>query len=159
MKILVLSQNLQFVKTVDLNERETTRAIRDAVVNEQLAVQQYEAIVDGTSNAKVKKVLQEIADEERVHIGELTALLKTILPDEEKHLEEGAKEVKEASTKLKKSAMYIEHYRQLVKKGNPTTLDQEFVQAYRQWSLGKISAEKVRDLYKKFPIEDRAEAV
>jgi rubrerythrin len=95
MKILKLSQNLQFVKTPEgLDERETIRAIRDAIVNEQLAVQQYETIVDGTSNSEVKKVLQDIANEEKTHIGELSTLLKELDPEEVESLEKGEKEVK-----------------------------------------------------------------
>lgn len=97
MKIFQLSQNLQFVKTPDsLNDRETTRGIRDAIVNEQLAIQQYEALADGTADERVKEVLQDIADEEKVHVGELLQLLKDMLPDEEGLLQDGAKEVNEA---------------------------------------------------------------
>lgn len=89
-----MSQNLQFVKTPEeFNERETSRAIRDAIINEQLAIQQYEAIVDAVSDDKVKKVLQEIADEERVHVGELLALLNLSSEEEAKFLDDGAKEV------------------------------------------------------------------
>jgi rubrerythrin len=94
MKIIQLAQNLQFVKTPEnLDERETSRAIRDALVSEQLAIQQYEAIADGTSNAKVKEVLNDIADEERVHVGELLALLSALDPSEDKFIEDGVKEV------------------------------------------------------------------
>lgn len=98
MKIIQLSQNLQFVKTHQkFNERETSRAIRDALINEELAIQQYEAVVDGTTNAKVKEVLQDIANEEKVHVGELLALLKDLGINEEEFLEEGAKEVEKES--------------------------------------------------------------
>jgi rubrerythrin len=97
MKIIRMSQNLQFVKTPEsLDERETSRAIRDAIINEQLAIQQYEAIADGVSNDQIKKTLQDIADEERVHVGELQALLKGINPEESTFLDEGEKEVKDS---------------------------------------------------------------
>jgi len=97
MKIIQIGQNLQFVKTPEnLNDREVTRAIRDALINEQLAIQQYEAIVDGASNAKVKEVLQEIADEERVHVGELLTLLNYLNASEKDFIEEGAEEVTES---------------------------------------------------------------
>lgn len=95
MRIFKVSQNLQFVKPIDgMDERQTIRALRDATVNEQLAVQQYEAIADGTADEKVKEVVQDIANEEKVHIGELQALLKSLDPDEEKSLSEGEREVK-----------------------------------------------------------------
>lgn len=90
----IIAQNLQFVEAPELDDRGTTRAIRDAIVNEQLAIQQYEAIVDGTSDEKVKEVLQDIADEERVHVSELLTLLAILSPEEAKFMEEGAKEVK-----------------------------------------------------------------
>jgi rubrerythrin len=90
------AQELQNVKTPEpLTERELTRALRDAIIAEEGAIKQYEAIVDATDNEDAKKILQDIADEERVHVGELQKLLNDMLPDEEKLLEEGEKEVKE----------------------------------------------------------------
>lgn len=90
------SQHLENVKTLPkLTDRELTRAIRDAIVAEQLAINQYETVADSTENAEAKKVLQDIANEERVHVGELQSLLKKILPDEGALLEEGAEEVNE----------------------------------------------------------------
>ena len=91
------AQNLQFVESPKLDERGTMRAIRDAIINEQVAVQQYEAIVDGVSDEQSKKVLQDIANEEKVHVGELQALLKKIDPEEKVSLDEGEKEVDEMS--------------------------------------------------------------
>jgi len=88
------SQNLDVVKTPDkLTERELTRAIRDAIMAEEGAIKQYESVVDATDNEIAKKVIQSIADEEKVHAGELQKLLNDMLPDEEGFLEDGAKEV------------------------------------------------------------------
>ena len=90
------AQNLDVVKTPEkLTERELTRAIRDAIIAEEGAIKQYESVVDATDNDVAKKVLQSISDEERVHVGELQKLLNDLLPDEEKKLEEGAKEVED----------------------------------------------------------------
>ena len=89
-------QHLDNVKKLDtLSNRELTRALRDAIIAEETAVNQYEVIVDSTSNKKVKSVLQEIADEERVHVGELQTLLNELLPDEEDLLDDGKKEVED----------------------------------------------------------------
>jgi len=41
------------------------------------------------------KVLQDIADEERVHAGEFQQLLRILLPDEQQLLEQGIEEVRE----------------------------------------------------------------
>jgi rubrerythrin len=87
------SQNLDVVKTPEkFTDRELTRAIRDALIAEEGAIKQYETVVDATDNENVKKVLQSISDEEKIHAGELLKLLKDLLPDEEKLLEEGEKE-------------------------------------------------------------------
>ena len=88
------AQNLEVVKTPEkLTERELTRAIRDAIIAEEGAIKQYETVVDATDNLVAKKVLESIAGEERVHVGELQKLLSDMLPDEKDKLEEGAKEV------------------------------------------------------------------
>ena len=90
------SQHLDVVKTPEkFTERELTRALRDAIIAEEIAIKQYETVVDATDNEAVKKVLQEIADEERIHVGEIQKLLNELLPDEVEKLEEGAKEVEE----------------------------------------------------------------
>ena len=90
------AQHLENVKEKSsFTDRETTRAIRDAIIAEEGAINQYETIVDSTNNAKVKEILQEIADEEKVHVGELQTLLNGLLEDEKGFLEDGAKEVED----------------------------------------------------------------
>ena len=90
------AQNLEVVKTpAKFTDRELTRAIRDAIIAEEGAIKQYETVVDATSNEDAKRVLQSVADEEKIHVGELQKLLSILLPDEEKLLEEGAKEVED----------------------------------------------------------------
>lgn len=89
-----ISQNLETVKTLPkLTDREVTRAIRDAIIAEEGAIKQYEVVADSTDNGQVKKTLQSIADEEKVHVGELQKLLSILLSDEQEFLDEGAKEV------------------------------------------------------------------
>lgn len=91
------AQNLEVVKTPEqFTDRELTRALRDAIIAEEGAIKQYETVADATDNEKVKKVLQDIANEEKVHVGELQKLLSILLPDEEKHLEDGSQEVEDA---------------------------------------------------------------
>ena len=88
------AQKLEVVKTPEaFTDRELTRAIRDAIIAEEDAIKQYETVVDASNNEDVKKVLTHIADEERVHVGELQELLSRLLPDEQNLLDEGAKEV------------------------------------------------------------------
>ena len=90
------AQILDSVKKLDtLDDRELTRAIRDAIIAEQQAIKQYETLVDSTKNSKVKEVLTSVGNEERQHVGELQELLRELLPDEQDFLDDGAKEVKE----------------------------------------------------------------
>jgi rubrerythrin len=78
-----------------LNQRELGRAIRLSLSAEEEAVHLYEALADATDNELAAKVLQDIADEEKVHAGEFLRLLDILLEDENKFLADGAKEVDE----------------------------------------------------------------
>jgi len=78
-----------------LTDRELTRAIRLTLAAEEEAVHLYEALADASDNPLAAKVLQDIADEERVHAGEFQELLRRLLPDEQQKLDEGAEEVRE----------------------------------------------------------------
>jgi len=78
-----------------LDDREISRALRLAIAAELDAVHLYELIVDSSNDNDLKKVLQSISDEEKVHAGELQELLKKFDKDDEKFLEEGKKEVQD----------------------------------------------------------------
>lgn len=80
-------------KPLDL--RETLRAIRISMAAEQDAVHLYETIADSSTDPRVKKIMQHVADEEKVHVGEFQKLLTLIDPTEIRHLQEGAQEVEE----------------------------------------------------------------
>mgnify|MGYP001309566205 CR=1 FL=1 len=60
-------------------------------------------LAESTDNHLARKVLQDIADEERVHAGEFLRLLRESAPDEETFYAEGAKEVEEEIKKTKES--------------------------------------------------------
>jgi rubrerythrin len=83
-----------------MTSRELARAIRMALAAEEEAVHLYEAMADAADDRLAAKVLQDIADEERVHAGEFQKLLTILLPDEQEHLEHGAKEVEEMQEEL-----------------------------------------------------------
>ena len=78
-----------------MDQRETTRAIRQAICAEHDAVHLYELIADSCTNADVKELLQDLADEEKVHVGELQQLLSILDVKDEKFLEEGREEAKD----------------------------------------------------------------
>jgi len=84
-----------------LNFRELTRALRQSISAEEDAVHLYEAYADATDNSLAKEAFQDVADEEKVHIGEFQAILDDLLPNEEELLEGGAKEIEEMNDSIK----------------------------------------------------------
>jgi rubrerythrin len=75
-----------------MNKNELINGIRVDLEKEHDAINTYMSQVHATTNSKARKVLKAIADEERVHVGELTQLLE-LLNNEEKYLEKGEGEV------------------------------------------------------------------
>jgi rubrerythrin len=84
-----------------LTHEELVRAIRFMVAAEYEAVQLYTQLAESIDNEFAIEVLNDIADEERVHAGEFLRLLRHLEPDEEKFYAEGAEEVEEMIKKLK----------------------------------------------------------
>lgn len=82
-----------------LDERELARVIRLSISAEHDAVHLYELIADASDDEDVKKVMQSIANEEKVHTGELQGLLKKFDKDSQKFLEEGSNEVEDIINK------------------------------------------------------------
>jgi len=81
-----------------MSQEELIRAIRLDIAAEHEAVHAYMAHADATSNTFAKKILIDIANDERVHVGVLTHLLNTITKGEECMFQKkGAKEVKKIS--------------------------------------------------------------
>ncbi len=83
-----------------MNLGELARAIRMDLASELEAISVYMAHADATDNELAKAVLTDIANEERVHVGELTQLLRMLLADETAFLEEGSDEVRELAASL-----------------------------------------------------------
>jgi rubrerythrin len=83
-----------------MNKQELIRALRLAIAAEHEAVHMYSAQAEATDEALARKVLNEIADEEKVHVGELMELLRRLAPEEEGFLASGRQEVVEAAEKL-----------------------------------------------------------
>jgi rubrerythrin len=83
-----------------LTTEELIRAIRLDLAAEHEAVHLYMAHADATDHPLAKKMLIDIANEERVHAGEFTRLLQILTGDEDKWLAEGAKEVDEMAAEV-----------------------------------------------------------
>ncbi len=69
--------------------------LRAAIIAELDAISLYEQLADSTDNTAIKKVLLDIAREEKTHVGELLTLLLTLDKEQEEELEKGKKEVEE----------------------------------------------------------------
>ncbi|MDD1702567.1 MAG: Rubrerythrin [Methanoregula sp.] len=76
-----------------LTQDELLRAIRLDIAGELEAIHGYMAHADATDNALAKAVLVDIANEERVHVGELLRLLSILTGDEDEYLKKGTLEV------------------------------------------------------------------
>jgi rubrerythrin len=69
--------------------------LRIGMVAELDAVSFYEQLAATTENNAIKKILLEIAREEKTHLGEFQAMLLKIDKQQEKELEKGKKEIEE----------------------------------------------------------------
>lgn len=82
-----------------VSDEELIRGIRFMVAAEYEAIQMYQQLAEATDNKLAKKVLLEIADEEKVHAGEFLELLYELAPEERAHYKEGSSEVQAAKRK------------------------------------------------------------
>lgn len=83
-----------------LTTGELIRAIRLDLAAEHEAVHAYMAHAEATDHPLAKKVLIDIANEERVHAGEFARLLGILTGDEDQFLAKGAKEVDDMASEL-----------------------------------------------------------
>ena len=84
-----------------LTKAELIRAVRFTVAAEFEATQLYTQLAESTNNKLAVEVLKDIANYERVHVGEFLRLLHALAPDEEKFYAKGAKEVEAEIAKMK----------------------------------------------------------
>lgn len=92
----------ELTKPFQLVERKLTKvelvaAIRQAIIAEHDATAQYTLQAEATDDPFVKEVLLDIADEERVHIGELSHLLEYLTESEDKFMREGRDEAEKSA--------------------------------------------------------------
>jgi len=83
-----------------LTKQELIRAIRLDVAAEEEAINIYMAHAQATDDPLARKLLVDIANEERVHVGEFQRLLQILTGDEDRLLQEGALEVDEMAAEL-----------------------------------------------------------
>ncbi len=76
--------------------------LRAAMIAELDAINLYEQMANMTKNGALRKLLLDVAREEKTHVGEFQTLLLMQDQEQEEELEEGRKEVKELMQKAKK---------------------------------------------------------
>ena len=85
--------SLEKMKKEDLNKE----IARIGMIAELDAVNLYEQLAAMCENKKLKKVLLDIAREEKTHVGEFQTLLLEMDKEQAKELEKGKKEVEKIS--------------------------------------------------------------
>lgn len=83
-----------------MTKEELIQAIRLNIASELEAIFLYDAHVQATDDPIAKKVIGDIRDEEKAHVGELMTLLKILDPEEAAHFASGESEVKEMLEEL-----------------------------------------------------------
>ena len=78
-----------------LNKKELIRAIRYSISAEFEAIQLYEQLADSVECEEAKTLLDEIAGDEKEHVGNFLQLLKLLAPEEEHFYKDGMKEADE----------------------------------------------------------------
>ncbi len=83
--------DLEKINKEDINKE----ILRAGIIAELDAINLYEQMAAMTTNENIRKILLDIAKEEKTHVGEFHALLMKEDEEQERELEEGRKEVKE----------------------------------------------------------------
>lgn len=83
--------DLEKIKKEDLNKE----ILRSGIIAELDAINLYEQMAALTTNENIRKILLDVAKEEKTHVGEFQALLLREDKEQERELYEGEKEVKE----------------------------------------------------------------
>lgn len=83
-----------------ITREELINAIRQDIVGELEAIFLYDAHAQATDDPRAKKILEDIRDEEREHVGELMTLLNILDPEEARLFSNGKEEVKEMMAEL-----------------------------------------------------------
>ncbi len=83
-----------------MNREELIQAVRLDIAGELEAIFLYDAHVQATDIELAKKVIGDIRDEEKAHVGELMTLLYALDPREAEHFASGRAEVQEMMEEL-----------------------------------------------------------
>jgi len=82
--------NLEKIKKEDLDKE----ILRAGIIAELDAINLYEQMAAMTAREDIRKILFDIAKEEKTHVGEFQTLLLELDKEQERELEEGSEEVR-----------------------------------------------------------------
>lgn len=77
-----------------LTKEELIRGIRFSIASEYETIQLYEELAESIENQEAKRLLLEIANDEKVHAGNFLYLLRLLSPEEENSYKDGSSEAK-----------------------------------------------------------------
>jgi rubrerythrin len=83
--------NLEKIPKEDIDKE----ILRAGIIAELDAINLYEQMAAMTARKDIRKILFDIAREEKTHVGEFQTLLLELDKEQEKELEEGSEEVRE----------------------------------------------------------------
>ncbi len=64
-------------------ENKDLKNLREDLIGEFEAINQYQEHIDATKDEEIKKVLSHVRDDEKEHVAELTKLLRVLDPTQE----------------------------------------------------------------------------
>ena len=124
--------------------------LRQLIVEENDAVISYTERAGQVNDPKVRRVLLDIAEEEKVHAGELSALLSESDPEQDSSMIEGAEEVEDLEAEVEKAW-------QAFKSGNQTSVEDKLDVLLAQNQEIQVDTARTADLVPAV-LGDKAEA-
>ncbi|MEO0198279.1 MAG: ferritin family protein [candidate division WOR-3 bacterium] len=91
---IMLSKNPGEIKDLDAAKKDR-EILRLAIIAELDAINLYEQLASITENPNIKKVLLDVAHEEKVHVGEFLEMLLRNDEEQLRDLEKGKEEIRE----------------------------------------------------------------
>jgi rubrerythrin len=88
-----------------MTKAELIQAVRLDIAGELEAIFLYDAHVQATDDPAAQKIIADIRDEEKAHVGELMTLLRILDPVEAEHFAAGEAEVRELLEGLGNAAL------------------------------------------------------
>lgn len=83
------------IEAMDSGPEKDKQILRLSIIAELDAANLYERFAELTTDENIRKVMLEVANEEKAHVGEFEFLLEHLDPDHEKNEDKGEEEVKD----------------------------------------------------------------